>query len=234
MKIKKSKKKKINFKILFAVIIVVLIISVVLGILILFRREPEIEGISAFEGYQVAEQVAKEWNTSVYLNRIDSSGELNGKGMCTQWTYKFVIENNMTHFIEIKIDNDLNHSYSIGEHPRRTFPDEWGNNSNGEVYNTSFFWNLTEGRRISNWVLDSDDAVRVCRDSGEINDQIESFPGKRLSHMFLWDLRNTPGTCSWSLDWESNLFENGMSVRIDAQTGKILNNYEYDGILPFL
>jgi len=177
---------------LVAAIIVVASIGLVL-------MTNESQGITALEGNEIANSLAKEWNESAELVYVMGMGEKYSDGRCEKWGYTYTNNNP---------DMNLSKGFAL------TIC------ANGSIYSGELE-HPPSPSIINDWIIDSDTAVEIAMSDSSIRDFMRTYYSEYLEYFTL-----TAG--GWRIIWNDWGFmddPHNIAVRIDATSGEITDVY---------
>jgi hypothetical protein len=194
------------------IIPVVVIIAIVLSVLVsLFYEKPDEPGLTAFEGLDMVDMVFEK----PYSLKPENPRLIHVKGMIVNPPNQpLVMENDNFYYVAFVYVN-----LTYGERPEKYYVylmDERGIST--QPYNHIFYlesyFNISlsedgEDYTISNWQVDSDEAIETARD---ISEDYQNITG-----MCLVGTENHPVWQIWGIQDDKNV-----EILIDATTGAVL------------
>ncbi|MHA2277230.1 MAG: hypothetical protein ACXAC2_15760 [Candidatus Kariarchaeaceae archaeon] len=195
-------KKKLIIHLISIVLIVIIILSIIISIDNL-KNDDEEKGITAMEGKEIAENIAREWNRDAVLVYMRDASEMINNGHYLKWRYKYWNNKtyNDTSCIEIEIYSektviiDYTKLYEQNERP------------------------------ISNWKIDSNRAYDIAVDDAKIKEWLSEYDDEKVDGFSLYgSYDNTTNPC-WVIHWYSPGFmddPHNAHIVIDATNGNIL------------
>ena len=192
---------------LFIVSVIVIILVIASIGIYLIGGGASVEGITAMEGSEIADEVALNWSANATLVSVRIAGSMGDVGHFSAWYYVYAETSNVsddTECVEIKITADGEHLISY-EHI------------------------LGPSRPILSWNIDSDEAYEVAKDHPEIKNYLSTYSGVVVESFSLGQGGTYGPNPVWYIHWEdysiASTFENYHKawVRIDAVTGEVLD-----------
>lgn len=182
-------------KIILISLITIFIVIASLGV---YLVEDGVNGITALEGKEIADELAHEWSQDAILYAINEGSLMVGEGYFQIWGYYYFDSPNVTTATEclgITVE------------------------SNGDTF---IFHNSTIDKTIpiSDISLDSDDAYDIAKNNLEIDTYLESNPSVEL-----FSLDSSTGIPIWTIEFvEASLVDHARwaLIQIDANTGEII------------
>ena len=153
-------------------------------------------GISAFEGKEIADPIALEWNENATLFEI--RGHHKNKGLSDYWFYGYIYPNIS--------ENDTGFSICV-------FNDNSFRSRDCEI--------LIEKKPICNFSIDSTDAYDVAILNEKIKAYLAKYKG-HINHFVLWNIDNIHWRIEWEIDATGNEDYKRAEIHIDANTGEVL------------
>ena len=185
-------------KYILVALVVIVIVTASVGYYLIKDGEVGVDGITAMEGLDIANPLAKNWNTSAVLIVASKGSNMNGNGEFQLWYYLYTNTQNFTNTpqcLEIQVF------------------------SNGS-YKLRYDAGIGDKRPINSYIIDSDKAYDIATAQSELKTFFIHNP--MLDHM---SLSNSSGTPSWYIDWAYDAgFDNPKwaEIQIDANTGEVL------------
>ena len=197
------------------VIIILLLIS--LSGCIEINSDEEKETMTALQAYEIAEETAKEWYDDSVLILVGLGGYSDGRGGAHRWSFRYYSPSN---YID---HNDNATKYASA------YIYIYANNDTDIVEDFSIIYDKT----ITNWTIDSDEAVEIAKQEPQIESYLDGYPGAGLGmSLKMWerlpDGRENPNqdSATWSIRWEhmGGMFDDPAHARvfINANTGEVL------------
>ena len=182
-----------------AIVVVIVIASV--GVY-LFKGEASVEGITAMENRDIADEIAQEWNSSAILVSVSSGSELSNDGRGEAWYYTYSSNNP---------DRTSSVGYSI----------KILKNTSDEAYELEHPPSYIE---IEDWNIDSNEALEIGRADPTLKEW-EYY--ERITHYSMGIRGSTDGPYWFIVFVDSN---SGLSISheynmwIDATTGEVISS----------
>lgn len=196
------------------VILIIILLLTTLSGCIEINPDEDIKTITALEGKEKADKIANEWNEDSILVLVGSVGKGDDSGGRTAWYYSYYSRPSTK-----VVDNVTKH-----QHVNIRV------NSENEVSKEEF-WSR-KGEDITNWTVDSDQAVEIAKQEPEIESYLDEYDDASLGMTLkMWD--NLPNgeknpnqdSATWSIGWEDmGGFDDPKHARVfvDAESGEVL------------
>ena len=184
---------KTKFIVISLVIVIILIAS--LGIYLI---EDGAGGITAMEGKEIADEIAKEWSQDAVLSLIHKGSLMIHDGYFQIWGYYYLdspIINNTTKCIGITVE------------------------SNGDTFITHNI-SINGIRPITDFSIDSDEVYDIAKEIPDIASFIKTNPSVEV-----FSLDASTGDSIWTIEWVgASVVDHARlaQVQIDANTGEVL------------
>ena len=187
-------------------IICAAVLVVATGAYFTLRSEPELNGITAMDGYELVKSLIEEsyGNSTIVLFTANALNNANiSNGMSEGWQYIFEVEQQVNYKVFV-INVFSNMAYEIIHTGSSTLPlDQWG------AYSP-----------INNWSLDSDEAYEIALSNEEVNNYMVNNP--KGEFIRLESVHTHP---VWKIGWIYYFSVNSpkyAEVHISAETGEIV------------
>ena len=186
-------------KVIIIISLAIIVILVVASIR-MYLITNESKGITAMEGKETADRIAKEWNESAVLYYIMGIGEIYDNGRCEGWRYEYINQ-----------PEDVNDSV-------RNYVIIFENGTTQTVDKPS----PMNVNTFSNWNIDCEHAVEIAKANGEIKQWLAKYGGTQIQSITLSADENNTG---WGIVWSDTGFmddPHSAGINIDAATGEVL------------
>ena len=189
-----------NLKMTVILVIVAILAILAIGGSIVYFWNTYKPRITAMEGKSIADQTALKWSsTAVSVWAVSST--INYDGRASSWSYEYASEPSLSgKGLYITVTSDFAVTTSELKFPVDYIP-------------------------ITNWSIDSTDAVNIAKANSTIKEYLSTYSDAKISRMDLVSHYPDNISCVWIVEWNSpGLWDNPhwAEVRIDATTGKIL------------
>ncbi len=182
-------------KLIIVLLIVIILVIASLGIYLMGGGA---SGITAMEGREIADDIAKNWSINATLTGIQKSSNMDGDGRFNEWVYFYIDEIIITNttkraYIGINIDGTSSVRYSTV---------------------------IVDCQPIGAFAIDSDKAYEIANDSSAIKSFLLHRPV-----LDIFSLGNSTGTPTWYIEWGYGSLIDGPQwarIEIDANTGEVL------------
>ena len=186
-------------KAVIAVVVVFVIVFSAIGFF-LFKGEASVEGITALDGYEIADEIAMDWNVNNSLESVRPAGILTDDGKFSAWNYAFSVNINSTTQNSLIVVVNMTGDYTTEE---------------GGPHQVTYY------KEISNWTIDSDKAYEIFLN----NEEIASFMNNNafISNFIL--MNTSSGNSFWYIQ-SSDISDGTLrmaNIEIDATIGEVLH-----------
>lgn len=164
----------------------------------LLQSKPQV--ISAHEGLEKTNSIAKGWRQNATLVVIYSAGEVTSEGKATKWRYSYAELSMITNTTK-GYDVILSSDGSFTTYETKSPPTRYA---------------------LSNWTIDSDEAIKIARENPTISTYLSTYKGATIESMAI----GANQTCSgWTIEWSDQGFmdnPHSAKISIDANTGNVI------------